>query len=48
MGLGEERETKLVSKFIPASVHAAYGICVPLFSLLKKGEGKQLPLEGIV
>src|SRR6185295_2802497 len=27
-GLREEWETELVSKFIPASVHAGYGICV--------------------
>ena len=47
-GLREEWETELVSKFIPASVHAAYDLCVPLFGLLNKREGKQFPLEGIV
>src|SRR6185312_3127573 len=47
-GIGEERETKFVPKFIPIPINSTNGMSIPLFRSPRKGEWKQHPFNGLM
>ena len=48
MGIGEESETKFISKFIPISIDSTNGMRILFFCSSQKGEWKQHPFNGLM
>jgi len=48
LGIGEESETKFISKFIPISIDSTNGMSIPFLCSSQKGERKQHPFNGLM